>query len=128
MEYAVVRSGGKQYRVAKGDILEVDRLPSQEDGVVTFEEVLLWVGENHVKVGTPLVKGVQVKVKVLEEKKGKKIRVAKYKAKVRYRRVMGFRPLLTRLQIEKIESAKPTKIDSFQVKGKSEKASRSKVV
>lgn len=106
MEYVVFRTGGKQYRVRHGDILEVDKLPVEKDAIITFEDVLLWVGDGNIKVGTPRVSDVKVKAKVLDQVKGEKIRVAKFKAKVRYRRVMGFRAHLTRIQIEKIESLK----------------------
>lgn len=102
MEYAVVRVGGKQYKVSKGDILEVDRLSVEKNGSVTLGDVLLWVSDGKAQIGNPGVSNIKVKAKVLENKKGKKIRVAKFKAKVRYRRVMGFRPLLTRLQITDI--------------------------
>lgn len=102
MEYAVVRVGGKQYRVSKGDILEVDRQRTEKNGSVVLDNVLMYVSDGKVKIGKPIVPNLNVKAKVLEEKKGKKIRVSKFKAKVRYRRVMGFRPLLTRLQITEI--------------------------
>lgn len=102
MKYAVIKSGGKQYRVSEGDILEVDRFSSDKDSLVSFSEVLLWVNEGQIKIGTPFVSGAKVTGKVLDHLKGKKIRVAKFKAKARYRRVAGFRPSLTRVQIEKI--------------------------
>ena len=104
MEYAVIRTGGKQYRVKTGDVIEVDKLQNPKDSNVTFDDVLLSVSDGQVKIGTPVVVGVKVKAKVLDQVKGEKIRVAKFKSKVRYSRVMGFRPLLTRVQIEKIES------------------------
>jgi large subunit ribosomal protein L21 len=110
MEYAVIRTGGKQYRVKQGDIIEVDKLPVLKDQSITFDDVLLWVLDGQVKVGTPIVSDVKVKAKVLDQIKGEKIRVAKFKAKVRYRRVMGFRAQLTRIQIEKIESGKSEKV------------------
>jgi large subunit ribosomal protein L21 len=104
MEYAIVRFGGKQYKVSKGDILEVDRQNVELNGQVVLDDVLLFVSDGKIKIGKPKVANVKVKAKVLEHKKGEKIRVAKFKAKVRYRRVTGFRPSLTRLQIEDIES------------------------
>ena len=118
MEYVVFKTGGKQYRVKPGDILEVDKLPLEKDAVTTFEEVLLWVSDGVVKIGEPILSDVKVKAKVLEQKKGEKIRVAKFKSKVRYRRVMGFRPLLTRIQIEKIELGKGEKSKSSPVAAK----------
>lgn len=105
MEYAVIETGGKQYIVKIGDILEVDKLPAEKNGSVTFDAVLLYVTNSTVKIGTPTVSAIRVKAKVLEQIKGEKIHVRKFKAKSRYRRVMGFRPLLTRVQIEKIEAS-----------------------
>lgn len=102
MDYVVFRSGGKQYKVSKGDIIEVDRLNVVGNKAIIFDDVLLWVSNNDTKIGTPKLK-VNIKAKVLGQIKGDKIRVAKFKAKVRYRRVMGFRPSLTRLQIEDIK-------------------------
>lgn len=102
MDYAVFRSGGKQYKVSKGSIIEVDRLNVVENKEIIFDDVLLWVSNNDTKIGTPKLK-VKIKAKILGQIKGDKIRVAKFKAKVRYRRVMGFRPSLTRLQIEDIK-------------------------
>jgi large subunit ribosomal protein L21 len=104
MDYAVVRIGGTQYKVSAGSIIEVDKLNAQPDEQVVFDDVLLFASNGKTKIGNPRVSGVKVKAKVLEQKKGKKIRVAKFKAKVRYRRVMGFRPLLTKLEITSIDS------------------------
>ena len=109
MEYAVIRVGGKQYKVSKGDILEVDKQDVKANEQVTFDDVLLFASNGKTKIGNPRVSDIKVKAKVLEQKKGKKIRVAKFKAKVRYRRVMGFRPQLTRLEIVDIESLKTKK-------------------
>jgi large subunit ribosomal protein L21 len=102
MEYAVIKVGGKQYRVSKGDVIDVDRLAADKNGTVELKDVLMYVSDGKVNVGKPKVQSLSVKAKVLEEKKGKKIRVSKFKAKVRYRRVIGFRPFLTRLQITDI--------------------------
>ena len=104
MEYAVIRVGGKQYKVSTGNVIEVDRQNIKVNDQVVLDDVLLFASNGNTKIGNPRVSGVKVLAKVLEQKKGKKIRVAKFKAKVRYRRVMGFRPQLTRLQIESIES------------------------
>lgn len=104
MTYAVLQSGGKQYRVSVGDILEIDRLDGAKDGKITFDKVLLFSADGQVKVGKPILSDVKVRAKILEQKKGDKIRVSKFKAKSRYRRTTGFRAFLTRVQIEKIES------------------------
>ena len=102
MKYAVVLSGGKQYRVAEGDVITVDRLPVEAETSYTFPQVLLFVGDE-VKVGTPELTDVIVRGKILDHPKGKKIRVAKFKAKAKYRRVTGFRASLTTIQIKSIE-------------------------
>ena len=112
MQYAVIRTGGKQYRVAPGDILEIDKLDAVKDGVYSFNDVLLVVSDGKVTIGTPLLSEVKVKAKVLDQIKGEKIRVAKFKSKVRYRRVTGFRARLTRVQIEKIESGSKSNISA----------------
>ena len=104
MNYAIVKNGGKQYKVSFGDTIEIDNL-YQEEGKVTFDEVLLLVNEGDIKIGNPLVSNAKVLGKLIENKKGEKIRVAKFKSKVRYRRVTGFRPMLSVVKIEKIESS-----------------------
>lgn len=109
MEYAVIRTGGKQYKVHSGDVLEVDKLTDDKKSLV-FEEVLLAVNGDNVKVGKPTVKGAKVLAKLLEQVKGEKIRVMKFKAKSRYRKTTGFRARLSVIQIEKIDfGAKSTK-------------------
>lgn len=102
MKYAVIVQSGKQYKVKPGDIIEVDRLEAAQATKIVLPEVLLYVNEDKVEIGTPFVKEVTIAAKVLEHKKGEKIRVAKFKAKARYRKVIGFRPYLTKLQIETI--------------------------
>jgi len=102
--YAIVKIGGSQYKVTEGDELEVDKIEGEKGKTVNLDEVLLLVDEE-IKIGEPLVKGAQIKAKIIEQFKGDKIRVATYKAKSRYRRVKGFRPLLTKIKIEKITVA-----------------------
>ncbi len=103
MEYAVLKLGGKQYRVSKGDILVVDKIDGKKDQEVTFNEALLYVSNGKADIGKPFLENIRVKAKILEQKKGDKIRVSKFKAKARYRRVLGFRPHLTQLQIVDIK-------------------------
>ncbi len=109
MQYAVVKVGGKQYRVKKGDVIEVDRLDVEKDKVMSIDNVFLLVDNEKVRIGRPEIPGVKVKAKVLEHKKGDKIRVGKFKAKVRYRRAVGFRPLFTKLEIQTIEISPSSK-------------------
>lgn len=101
MKYAVITTGGKQYRVSEGDTIAVERLTAGV-GPYSFENVLLSVADNDVLIGNPFVAGWSVQGNVLENVRGEKIRVSKFKAKARYRRVTGHRQALTRVQIEKI--------------------------
>lgn len=101
MKYAVFESGGKQYKVAEGDILEVERL-NDASKEFTTSNILLYVSDGVYNVGNPYINGITIKGKILEHKKGKKIRVVKFKSKVRYRKTIGSRKLLTKIQIEKI--------------------------
>ena len=103
MKYAVIKTGGKQYKVSEGDIIEVDRL-NKEVGKISFDEVLLYVDENAVKIGKPTLLE-KVEGMLLENTKGEKIRVSKYKSKVRYRRTTGFRASLSKVKIEKVGNA-----------------------
>ena len=115
MQYAVVKSGGKQYRVSPGDVIEVDRLP-QEGGDVEFNNVLLHVDGEKIQIGTPMLDGVTVVGKIVEHFKDEKVRVARFKAKSRYRQVYGHRSHLTKVQIEKISgSVKSTKSGTYKV-------------
>lgn len=102
MKYAVVKIQGKQHLVTAGQKLIVDRLPGKAKDKVEFKEVLLTIDGDKVKVGQPLVKGSSVTVEIIAQVKGEKIRVSKFKAKSRYRRVRGHRQLETELKIVKI--------------------------
>lgn len=104
MKYAVVAVGGKQYKVSEGDMLDVDFLNLKPKDSYAFSDVLLFVDDKKRSIGTPILSNVLVKATVVDNKKGEKIRVAKFKSKVRYRRVMGFRARLTTLKIESISS------------------------
>ncbi len=101
--FAIVKIHSKQYLVAKGDILEVNKLPVKADQTLNFSEVLVYVDSKKSRIGQPLIKSAKVEAKVLEpEKRGKKIEVLKFKAKKRYLKKQGFRPQLTVLKIQKI--------------------------
>ena len=101
---AVIKTGGKQYKVKEKDIIKVEKLGKKEGSEVTFKDVLLVSDEagKKVSLGTPKVKGAQVTAKVLEEKQDKKVMVIKYKNKIRYHRTKGHRQWYTKLQIQKI--------------------------
>jgi len=107
MKYAVVKIGGTQYKVSEQETLKVDRLPQGEGNEVEFPEVLLFVNEQEVKLGQPYISAMGVKALIEKHIKGEKIRVAKFKAKSRYRRVRGFRSLLTKIKILEIKATKP---------------------
>jgi len=100
--YAIVQTGGKQYRVAPGETIDVERLPAEEGSTVELDQVLLVADGENVKVGTPIVKGAKVVAEVVGQGKGEKAIVFKYKPKVRYRRMRGHRQLHTRLAIKDI--------------------------
>lgn len=101
--FAVIQTGGKQYKVTEGQILKVEKLDLEEGKTLDFEALLVADSEaTNVKVGTPHVSGVKVKAKVLEQGRDKKISVIKYKPKTRYRRNVGHRQPFTKIQIEKI--------------------------
>ncbi len=97
--YAVFKTGGKQYRVGKGDRLKIEKLDAAEGDSVEFTEVLL-VGEGeNVKVGAPLVSGSKVKGKVIVQARGKKIDVIKFRRRQNYRRTYGHRQAFTLVEI-----------------------------
>ncbi len=100
--YAVIETGGKQYRVSEGDAIIVEKLPHQVGDSVELERVLLVSGDAGVTVGQPLVAGAKVIARVESEGRGPKVLVWKYRAKQRYRRRQGHRQAQTRLRIEKI--------------------------
>ncbi len=101
MKYAVIKSGGKQYRVSEGDIIEVDRL-SESKGKLIFDNVLLSVTDNSLKIGKPTVSNMKVEAELLENIRGEKVRVSKFKSKVRYRKTIGFRAEISKVKINKI--------------------------
>jgi len=107
MKYAVIATGGKQYRVSEGDEIEVDLLASNQGKTYTFEDILLVRDGETVVVGTPKVLGAVVEAAILAHGKGEKIHVSKFKAKVRYSRTVGFRPRFTKLKINKIAVTAP---------------------
>lgn len=102
--YAVVKTGGKQYRMAAGDIVEVERLDGAIGETITLGEVLLVADGDDVKVGQPLVEGAAVTAKITGQYRGKKIQVFRYRPKKRIRVRRGHRQYVTRLAIESIQA------------------------
>ena len=107
MDYAVFKTGGKQYRVQPGDTLDVELLPNDVDSIAEFGEVLALSDGGVVTIGAPLVEGAKVTAQVVFHYKDRKLMVFKYKAKNRYRRKRGHRQTYTRLRIQDIERRKP---------------------
>ena len=102
--YAIIKTGGKQYKGAEGDVIMVEKLSAAEGEAVVFDEVLTVVNDGDVKVGKPVVEGAKVTGKVEAQGKDKKILVFKYKAKSNYRKRQGHRQPFTKVVIEKIEA------------------------
>ncbi|WP_026485965.1 50S ribosomal protein L21 [Caldanaerobius polysaccharolyticus] len=100
--YAIIETGGKQYRVQEGDVLDIEKLNAEPNDVVEFDKVLAVSKDGNLQVGSPYVEAAKVQAKVLEHGKGKKIIVFKYKPKKNYRRKKGHRQLFTRVEIQKI--------------------------
>jgi large subunit ribosomal protein L21 len=101
MKFAVIKTGGKQYRVTEGQKLNVEKLNTEKDKNIEFDQVLLFADGDKVDIGTPLTKH-KVGAKVLEQGKAKKVMVVKYKPKVRYHKAYGHRQPFTQVLIEKI--------------------------
>ena len=100
--YAVIETGDKQYRVQQGDVILVEKLDSQAGDAVTFDSVLLVSSEEGTKIGAPTVNGAVVEGKVLDQVKGKKLVVYKYKAKKNERKKQGHRQPYTKVEITAI--------------------------
>ena len=103
--YAIVRSGGKQYRVEPEQLIDVDSLPAEVGSTVEMTDILLIAANGDVKVGRPVLEGARVIAEVVEQGRGPKIIVFKYKAKTRYRRRRGHRQGYTRLVVRQILTA-----------------------
>ena len=103
MPYAVIRTGGKQYRVSPGELLRVESLPGDKGSDITFSEVLLTAAEGAIQVGTPLVSGVTVSARIVDHGKEKKIIVFKKKRRKNYSRKHGHRQHFTAVQIKTID-------------------------
>lgn len=102
MNYAIITSGGKQYKTSVGQEILVDKLSNLKGDTITFPEVLLLRSNDTIVVGNPFVSNAEVIGKVIEVIKGEKITISKFKAKVHYRRKMGFRPIYSKVKIESV--------------------------
>ena len=100
--YAIIETGGKQYKVQEGDIIFIEKLNAEQDTTVTFDKVIAAADGKDLKIGTPTVAGASVSAKVLKNGKAKKIYVMKYKAKKNEKKKLSHRQPYTKVQIEKI--------------------------
>ncbi|OGE10807.1 50S ribosomal protein L21 [Candidatus Curtissbacteria bacterium RIFCSPLOWO2_01_FULL_42_26] len=100
--WVVIKTGGKQYKVAEGEIFSAEKIKGQNKNSIIFETVLALSSNGQIKVGSPYLADVKVKAKILDDYKEKKIRVVQFRAKSRYLRTRGHRHQKTKLLIEKI--------------------------
>ena len=100
--FAIIETGGKQYKVQDGDIIFVEKMDAQEGQTVKFDKVLALIDGENVKIGTPVVNNAQVTASVVKNGRSRKIFVFKYNAKKNYRRRQGHRQPYTKLKIENI--------------------------
>ncbi|MFC1711934.1 50S ribosomal protein L21 [Patescibacteria group bacterium] len=105
MKYAVIKTGGKQYKVSENETLEIEKV-AEDKKKITFDEVLLVVSDKKVKVGKPFLAKTKVEAEIVAQFKDKKIRVAKFRAKSKYRKVKGHRQQKTKIKILKISAPK----------------------
>lgn len=103
MKYAIFETNGKQFQGVEGKTLTVNAFLGEKDTPIVFDHVLFFTDGDKTEIGCPYIKGAVIEGKIIKSGKGKKIDIQKFKAKVRYRRHTGFRPLETTIQIEKIK-------------------------
>ena len=102
MAYAIIKTGGRQFRVAEGDTIDIDLLDGDPGKTTTFGEVLMFADGKDVTQGNPLVSGAKVTAEILEQRKDKKVIAFKYKRRKGYHRTVGHRRKLTRVKIKSI--------------------------
>jgi large subunit ribosomal protein L21 len=102
--YAIIRTGGKQYRVKPGDVVRVERLEAEVGSTVTLAEVLLVAGDGAARVGSPVLSGASVVGTVLEQDRDAKVRVFKFKKRKHYRRTRGHRQSFTAVRIDAVQA------------------------
>ena len=101
--YAVIKTGGKQYKVSPGDTISVEKLAGNIGDKVNIDDVLMIGGDKGPKIGSPIIKGAKVSGIITDQQKGKKINILKYKRRKGYRKKQGHRQLYTRIKIEEIK-------------------------
>ena len=100
--YAIIRTGGKQYRAEPGAQLTIEKIEGERGGSVSFEDVLFVRGEDTIQIGAPLLAGVLVKATIVEQTRDKKVLIHKHKKRKKYRKTQGHRQWITRVRIEEI--------------------------
>lgn len=120
--FAIVQTGGKQYKVEKGTTLDVERIDSKEGSSVNLDQILLISDKTATKIGTPIVEGAYAVAKIVAHKKDDKLLVYKMKAKKRYRKTQGHRQRLTTIEITDIKASGGKKTAAEIVEPKTEKA------
>ena len=103
--YAVIATGGKQYRVEKDEVLRVEKIPGEIGDTVSFDNVLMVADADNVSIGRPLLENVTVRGHIVEQDKAKKVLVFKFKRRKRYRRKQGHRQAFTAVKVDAIEAA-----------------------
>lgn len=103
MTFAIIKTGGKQYKVTPGTVLNVEKLAVEVGKTIIFDEVLLVSDDKETKIGTPLVTGAKVTAEVVKEGKADKVVVVQYKAKARYKKIRGHRQPFTQVKIADIK-------------------------
>ena len=103
MKYAVIKTGGKQYKVSEGGVITIEHIGKEKGAAVTFDDVLLYTADGVLRVGRPTLLDVVVTGVVQDSLRGEKILVRKFKAKSRYRRVKGHKQLLSKVKIDQIK-------------------------
>lgn len=99
---AIIKTGGKQYKVKKGDKIKIEKIEGKEGKAISFSDVLFLGNDKSVKVGNPKIKGTKVEAKIIKQGKGKKVFGIKHKAKKRYKIKFGHRQLFTEIEITKV--------------------------
>lgn len=102
MDFAVIKTGGKQYKVAPGDKLKIEKLPGEAGGAVSFDEVLLISQGGNLSIGEPRVSGAKVEGKILQQARDRKKIIFRYSSKARHRKMKGHRQHFTEVEITKI--------------------------
>jgi large subunit ribosomal protein L21 len=102
--YAVVHTGGKQYKVQKGETLRIEKIPGEVGSAVTFDKVLMVADGEEIRVGQPVLENAKVQASIVEQDKAKKVLVFKYKRRKRYRRKQGHRQPYTAIRIDGIDA------------------------